>query len=97
MAGAKLVGVSPTNAEYLRKHAERRVFKLGDNVVISTGAILIGPLTICDNVIIGPMALVTKSISEPGVYVGAPARRISDKITEEWVTHLSKGPGNKVS
>jgi hypothetical protein len=88
MAGAKLVPTDPKDPEYLRKHAERRVFEFGDNVVISTGAILVGPLQICDNVIVGPGSLVNKSITEPGVYLGYPARRISDHVTFDWVAHL---------
>ncbi len=92
MSGVKLVPGSPGNPEYVRKHAQRRVFEFGDNVVISTGATLIGPLAICDNVIIAPNSLVNKSITEPGVYLGNPARRISNEVTQEWVPHLPTPP-----
>ncbi len=95
MAGVKFGGVSPSNPAFLAKHKERRVFELGDNVVISTGAALIGPLTICDNVVIGPLSLVNKSITEPGVYVGYPVRRISEEITFDWVAHLPVPAGKE--
>jgi acetyltransferase-like isoleucine patch superfamily enzyme len=88
MAGVKFVGRSPDDPEYLRRHRERRVFVLGDNVVIGAGSVLIGPLDICDNVMIGAMSLVNKSITEPGVYVGVPVKKISDLISDSWVSHL---------
>lgn len=61
---------------------------LGDNVVIGTSTVLVGPIEICDNVIIGAMSLVNKSIRELGVYVGIPAVKIGENVTEEWVAHL---------
>lgn len=88
MSGAKLIPKSARDPEYQRKLALRRVFEFGDNVVISSGATLIGPMTICDNVIVGPDSLVNKSITEPGIYMGNPARRVSSEITDEWIAHL---------
>lgn len=88
MAGVKFVGHSPSNEEYLRRQKEKQVFILGDNVVIGANSVIIGPIRICDNVLIGAMSLVNKDISEPGVYVGAPLRKISDLVTDEWVKHL---------
>lgn len=89
MAGVKFVGRSPTDAEYLRRHALRRVFVLGDNVVIGANSVVIGPVDICDNVTVGAMSLVNRSITEPGVYVGTPARKVKDAAGDEWVAHLS--------
>ena len=88
MAGVKLVGRSPTDPEFLRRHRERRVFSFGDNVVVGAGSTLIGPLDICSNVIIGAMSLVNRSITEPGVYAGIPARKIKSEVSDEWVSHL---------
>ena len=95
MAGVTLAGGSPSDPLYLEKHKIQRVFEFGDNVVISTSSVLMGPMTICDNVIIGPMSLVNKSITEPGVYVGNPARRISSNVTDEWVAHLPAPASNQ--
>ena len=89
MAGVKFVGRAPTDAEYLRRHSERRVFVLGDNVVIGANSVVIGPVDICDNVVIGAMSLVNRSISEPGVYAGIPVRKIKGAPSEEWVAHLT--------
>jgi serine acetyltransferase len=88
MAGVKFVGRSPNDPDYLSRHAERRVFVLGDNVVIGANSVVVGPVDICDNVIIGAMSLVNRSIAEPGVYVGVPVRRIRDSASDEWVAHL---------
>lgn len=85
MAGVKLVGRSPDNEEYLKRHAEKRVFVFGDNVVIGTNSVVIGPVVVCDNVLIGAMSLVNCDILESGVYVGSPVRRIGDFTSDEWV------------
>lgn len=45
---------------------------IGNNVSIGSNATLM-PVTICDNVVIGAGAVVTKNISEPGIYAGNPA------------------------
>ena len=50
-----------------------RPTKLGNRVSIGTNATVL-PVTICDNVVIGAGAVVTKDISNPGIYVGNPAR-----------------------
>jgi acetyltransferase-like isoleucine patch superfamily enzyme len=46
---------------------------IGNDVSIGTNATIL-PVTICDNVVIGAGAVVTKDIEEPGVYAGNPAR-----------------------
>ncbi len=48
---------------------------IGNNVSIGSNATIL-PVTICDNVVIGAGAVVTKDINEPGVYAGNPARKI---------------------
>jgi UDP-N-acetylbacillosamine N-acetyltransferase len=50
--------------------------KIGTNCFIGAGAIIKDKISICDNVIIGAGAVVVKNISEPGVYVGNPAKKI---------------------
>ena len=50
-----------------------RPTKLGNHVSVGTNATVL-PITICDNVVIGAGAVVTKDISTPGIYVGNPAR-----------------------
>jgi acetyltransferase-like isoleucine patch superfamily enzyme len=50
-----------------------RSTKIGSQVSIGTNATIL-PVTICDHVVIGAAAVVTKDITEPGIYVGNPAR-----------------------
>lgn len=47
--------------------------RIGDHVSIGTNATIL-PVTICDNVVIGAGSVVTRDITEPGVYAGNPAR-----------------------
>lgn len=48
---------------------------IGNNVSIGSNATIL-PVNIADGVVIGAGAVVTKDITEKGVYVGNPARRI---------------------
>jgi acetyltransferase-like isoleucine patch superfamily enzyme len=46
---------------------------IGNHVSIGSNATIL-PVTICDNVVIGAGAVVTKDIEKPGIYAGNPAR-----------------------
>lgn len=48
---------------------------IGNNVSIGTNATIL-PVNICDNVVVGAGAVVTKDITEAGTYVGNPAKRL---------------------
>ncbi|HEX5131907.1 MAG TPA: acyltransferase [Candidatus Krumholzibacteria bacterium] len=48
---------------------------IGNKVSIGTNATIL-PVTICDNVVVGAGSVVTRDITEPGIYVGNPARLI---------------------
>jgi acetyltransferase-like isoleucine patch superfamily enzyme len=50
---------------------------IGNKVSIGSNATIL-PVNICDNVVIGAGAVVTKNINTPGVYVGNPAKKIKD-------------------
>ena len=53
--------------------------KIGDNVIIGTGARILGNIVVADNVVIGANAVVTKSIEEKGaIVVGIPAKIIGN-------------------
>ena len=47
--------------------------RVGDRVSIGSNATLL-PVTVCDDAVIGAGAVVTRDITEPGVYAGNPAR-----------------------
>ena len=46
---------------------------IGNHVSIGSNATIL-PVSICDNVVIGAGAVVTKDIKKPGVYIGNPAK-----------------------
>lgn len=48
---------------------------IGNNVSIGSNATIL-PISICDNTVIGAGAVVTKDITEPGVYIGNPAKKL---------------------
>jgi acetyltransferase-like isoleucine patch superfamily enzyme len=50
-----------------------RSTRIGNGVSIGTNATIL-PVTICDRVVVGAGAVVTKNLLEPGVYTGNPAR-----------------------
>ena len=52
----------------------------GDNVSIGANATVIGDITIGDNTVICPGAVVTKSLPSGGVYSGNPARPVNDTM-----------------
>ncbi|MBP6755516.1 MAG: N-acetyltransferase [Bacteroidia bacterium] len=54
--------------------------KIGNNVSIGSNATIL-PVEICDNVVIGAGAVVTKNIEKQGVYAGNPAKFIKNIIT----------------
>ena len=49
--------------------------RIGNNVSIGSNSTLL-PIEICNDVIIGSGAVVTKNITEPGIYAGNPAKKI---------------------
>jgi acetyltransferase-like isoleucine patch superfamily enzyme len=56
--------------------AERELWKktvIGNRVSIGSNATIL-PVAICDGAVIGAGAVVTRDITEPGIYAGNPAR-----------------------
>ena len=51
--------------------------RIGSHVSIGTNATVL-PVSICDHVVVGAGAVVTKDITEPGIYAGNPARKVRD-------------------
>ena len=52
---------------------------IGNNVSIGSNVTIL-PVDICDNVVIGAGAVITKDIKTPGVYIGNPAVKIRDIV-----------------
>jgi acetyltransferase-like isoleucine patch superfamily enzyme len=51
--------------------------KIGNNVSIGSNATIL-PVEICDHVVIGAGAVVTKNIVKSGIYVGNPAKKMKE-------------------
>lgn len=49
--------------------------RIGNRVSIGTNATIL-PVTICDDVVVGAGSVVTRDITEPGIYAGNPARKL---------------------
>jgi sugar O-acyltransferase (sialic acid O-acetyltransferase NeuD family) len=49
---------------------------IGSHCFIGSGSTIIDGVTITDNVIVGAQAVVVSDITEPGTYVGVPAKRL---------------------
>lgn len=52
-----------------------RATSIGNHVSIGTNATIL-PVTICDRVVVGAGAVVTRDITEAGIYAGNPAHRL---------------------
>jgi len=59
-----------------------RSSRIGNRVSIGSNVTIL-PVEICDDVVIGAGAVVTRSINEPGIYAGNPARLLrQNKLTK---------------
>jgi acetyltransferase-like isoleucine patch superfamily enzyme len=73
--GVMFINDSMNNGGPAGDQAKWRATKIGDHVSIGSNATIL-PVEICDDVVIGAGAVVTKNIVEPGNYAGNPARKI---------------------
>jgi acetyltransferase-like isoleucine patch superfamily enzyme len=70
-------GVMFTNDKFIDRKLSKDFLptNIGNKVYIGSNATIL-PISICDDVVIGAGAVVTKDITEPGTYVGNPAKKI---------------------
>ena len=79
---ATLGGISPSINSDTQREVKRHP-TLQDNVVVGSGAQVLGPITIGKNAKIGANAVVTKDVPDNGVMVGIPAKNVGT-ATEEF-------------
>ena len=79
---ATLGGISPSVNSNEQRNIKRHP-TLKDNVVVGSGAQILGPVTVVKNAKIGANAVVTKDVPENGVMVGIPAKNVGT-ATEEF-------------
>ena len=89
---ATLGGISPSINSNEQRNVKRHP-TLKDNVVVGSGAQVLGPIEVGKNAKIGSNAVVTKDVPENAVMIGIPARNVGT-TTEEFkpyaVTEESK-------
>ena len=72
-----LGGVSPSINSNQQRDIKRHP-TLEDNVVVGSGAQILGPITIGKNSLIGSNSVVTKDVPEKTVMAGIPAKKVGD-------------------
>jgi len=73
-----LGGISPSINSNNQRHLKRHP-TLEDNVVVGSGAQLLGPIVVGENAKIGANAVVTKDVPENAVMIGISAKNINTK------------------
>lgn len=84
--GATLGGTNPTSGQGGKRHPT-----IGDNVIISLGAAILGPLTVGANSRIGANAVVTKDVPEGATMVGIPAKPTLVEVKPETQNFVPYG------
>ena len=70
-----LGGLSPSIDSHLQRNVKRHP-TIGDNVIIGSGAQILGPIKVGNNSRIGTNAVVLKNVPDNYTYVGIPARKL---------------------
>jgi serine O-acetyltransferase len=79
---ATLGGISPSINSNEQRNIKRHP-TLKDNVVIGSGAQILGPVTVGKNAKIGANAVVTKDVPENAVMVGIPAKNVGETSSSD--------------
>lgn len=89
-----LGGISPSINSNDQRHIKRHP-TLMDNVVVGSGAQILGPVVVGKNSKIGANAVVTKDVPENAVMIGIPAKNVGT-ATEEFKPYaVTNGDTNK--
>ena len=76
---ATLGGISPSINSNEQRNIKRHP-TLKDNVVVGSGAQILGPVTVGKNAKIGANAVVTKDVPDNAVMVGIPAKNVGETL-----------------
>ncbi len=76
--GSTLGGTNPTNGNGGKRHPT-----IGDDVIVSLGAAILGPIEVGNGARIGANAVVNKDVPEGATMVGIPARATLVQVTPE--------------
>ena len=84
--GSTLGGTNPTNGQGGKRHPT-----IGDNVIISLGAAILGPIQVGAGARIGANAVVTKDVAEGATMVGIPAKPTLVEVKPETQSFVPYG------
>ena len=84
--GSTLGGTNPTSGQGGKRHPT-----IGDNVIISLGAAILGPITVGAGARIGANAVVTKDVPEGATMVGIPAKQTLVEVRPETQAFVPYG------
>ncbi len=84
--GSTLGGTNPTNGVGGKRHPT-----IGDDVIISLGAAVLGPLLVGKGARIGANAIVTKEVPEGATMVGIPAKPVPVEVKPETQSFVPYG------
>jgi serine O-acetyltransferase len=84
--GATLGGTNPTNGKGGKRHPT-----LEDDVIVSLGAAILGPILVGKGARIGANAVVTRDVPEGATMVGIPARSTPVEVTRETQNFVPYG------
>ncbi len=79
---ATLGGISPSINSDSQRNLKRHP-TIGNNVIIGSGAQVLGPIKIGNNSRIGTNAVVLKNVPENLTFVGIPARKVESNFSKE--------------
>jgi len=87
-----LGGISPSiNSD--KQRSIKRHPTLMDNVVVGSGAQILGPVIVGNFARIGANAVVTKNVPENAVMVGIPAKNVSTNVIDNKFKPYGISPG----
>ena len=88
-----LGGISPSIDSNEQRNVKRHP-TLKNNVVVGSGAQILGPIIVEENAKIGANAVVTKNVPENAVMVGIPAKNIGAVPTDKKFRPYGIAPGD---
>lgn len=84
--GSTLGGTNPTSGKGGKRHPT-----IGDNVIVSLGAAILGPITVGAGARIGANAVVTKDVPDGATMVGIPAKATLVEVKPETQNFVPYG------
>ena len=90
-----LGGISPSINSDDQRNVKRHP-TLKDNVVVGSGAQVLGPIIVGENAKIGAYAVVTKNVPENAIMVGIPAKNVGTATSEFKPYGIAPGSDTKL-